>query len=162
MCTRVRANYRVIDGGHELNVVDASQSSSRSTLTRVSRTRLWPSSTLSSTTFSSALLPRLRVRFPVLTADTLSHLVVHRALVLLQEVDHLLARDPDSCPSHPPGRVGEARHLRGDQVRYEVFFEPEVEHHLWDCARIVAYSTLVLHSFVVICCMLFGIYGLYT
>ena len=31
--------------GHELNVVDASQSSSRSTLTRVSRTRLWPSST---------------------------------------------------------------------------------------------------------------------
>ena len=45
---------------------------------------------------------------------------LRRTRVILEKVDHLITRNSNCRPPHPPRRIGQARHLRRDQVRDEV------------------------------------------
>nr|GAT46838.1 predicted protein [Mycena chlorophos] len=45
-----------------------------------------------------------------------------KARAILQEVHHLLARNPDLRPPHLTRRVGQARNLRGHEIGHQVLF----------------------------------------
>ena len=96
----------------------ALQSSSRSTQTRVSRTRLWPFWTRLSMIFSSVLLERHPVRVSLTIISTFSCFFFggSRARFVLQEIYHLIARNPDKCTVDSPWGTIQARHFGGHQV----------------------------------------------